>query len=280
MTAARLISPSSLHDLLASGEPVTVLDVRWRLDRPDGRADYAAGHIPGAVYVSLDDELAAHGEPGDGRHPLPAIADLQTAARRWGIDRGDTVVVYDDWQTFGASRAWWVLTDAGVPDVRVLDGGLEAWRSAGLALDTGDVAPARGDVALTPGHLARLGIDDAAELAASGLLLDVRAAERYRGEHEPIDPRAGHIPGAVNAPTAGNVDDAGRFLPADELRARYAGLGATPEATVGLYCGSGVSASQAAFAMSLAGLTPALYAGSWSQWSNHDERPVATGPTP
>jgi thiosulfate/3-mercaptopyruvate sulfurtransferase len=280
MAQARLITPDELDRLLADGSPLTLLDVRWRLDRPDGRADYEDAHIPTAVYVSLDDELAAHAEPGDGRHPLPALADLQTAARRWGIDRGDTVVIYDDWQTFGAARAWWLLTDAGVPDVRILDGGLQAWLDEGLPLESGTVQAARGDIALTPGHLRRLDIDEAAALAQEGVLLDVRAPERYRGEVEPIDPRAGHIPGAVNAPTGGNVDESGRFRSPEELRARYEALGITADTALGVTCGSGVSAAQAAFALNLAGFDAALYGGSWSQWSNHPDRPVATGPTP
>ena len=277
MIDARLISPTDLTELRASGAPLTVLDVRWRLDRPDGRPEYEAGHIPGAVYVSLDDELAAHGDATDGRHPLPAIADLQAAARRWGIDTGDTVVVYDDWLSFGAARAWWVLTDAGVPDVRLLDGGLAAWRQAGLPLATGEESAARGDIALTPGHRRRLDIDEAAGLPERGVLLDVRAPERYRGESEPIDPRAGHIPGARNLPVGGNLDADGRFLPAEQLRARFAAQGVEDDTELGLYCGSGVSAAQAVFAARLAGLAPALYVGSWSQWSNHADRSVATG---
>ena len=192
-----LVTAAELDAMITAGTPITVLDVRWRLDRPDGRDEYRAGHVPGAVYVSLDDELAAHGEPGDGRHPLPPLADLQAAARRWGIDRGDTVVAYDDWQSFGAARAWWVLTDAGVVDVRILDGGLRAWREAGFPLEEGETSAARGDVALSPGHLRRLDIDEAAALPERGLLVDVRAPERYRGEHEPIDPRAASLNNVV-----------------------------------------------------------------------------------
>jgi thiosulfate/3-mercaptopyruvate sulfurtransferase len=229
--------------------------------------------------VSLDDELAAHGEPTDGRHPLPDAADFQATVRGWGVSDGDTVVAYDDWLSYGASRAWWMLADAGV-DARVLDGGLSAWRAAGGALETGDgPAPVPGDVVLAPGRLPRLTMDEAAELARTGILLDVRAGERYRGETEPMDPRAGHIPGARNLPTAGNSDADGRFLPVPALRERFADLG-PDEAPVGVYCGSGVSASHAALALVLAGRTPSLYPGSWSQWSNHPDRPVATGDLP
>ncbi|WP_100811563.1 sulfurtransferase [Microbacterium sp. BR1] len=275
-----LITPDALAALIAAGAPVRVLDVRWRLDRPDGRPEYLGGHIPGAVYVSLDDDLAAHGEPTDGRHPLPDVSALQASARRWGIDDGDTVVVYDDLKSLSAARAWWVLTDGGIVDVRILDGSLRAWTAAGLPLEAGDVVPAPGSVTLSAGHLAQVSIDEAAELAASGALLDVRAPERYRGDVEPIDPRAGHIPGSLNAPTTGNVDEDGWFLPPGTLRARFEELGIDASAPVAVSCGSGVTASHAFVALTLAGLTPRLYPGSWSQWSNLPDRPVVTGPNP
>lgn len=249
--------------------------------RPAGRwPDYLAGHLPGAVYVSLDDDLAAHGEPTDGRHPLPDVSALQDSARRWGINDGDTVVVYDDLTSLSAARAWWVLTDAGVADVRILDGSLRAWTEAGLPLDEGDVEPAPGSVTLTAGRLAQVTMDEAGELAASGALVDVRAPERYRGDVEPIDPRAGHIPGALNVPTTGNVDEGGRFLAPVELRARFAEAGVDSASPVAVSCGSGVTASHAFVALRLAGLDPLLYPGSWSQWSNHPDRPVATGLSP
>ncbi|SBS71958.1 sulfurtransferase [uncultured Microbacterium sp.] len=275
---AELITPAELSRSLRSERPPVVLDIRWRLDAPDGRDAYRAGHIPGAVYVSLDDELAGHGGPTAGRHPLPDPADFEAAARGWGLNDGDAVVVYDDWQSFGAARAWWMLTDAGVADVRLLEGGLAAWRSAGLPLEAGAFEPRRGTVTLHPGHLPQLTIDEAAALPARGALLDVRAGERYRGETEPIDPQAGHIPGALHLPTTESLDADGRFLPGDALRARVEALGV--DGPVGVYCGSGVSAAHAVFALQRAGLDPALYVGSWSQWSNHPDRPVATGAQP
>ena len=280
MTADILITPESLAALIAAQAPVRVLDVRWRLDRPDGRPEYLAGHIPGAVYVSLDDDLAAHGEPTRGRHPLPDVSALQASARRWGINDGDTVVVYDDLKSLSAARAWWVLTDAGIADVRILDGSLRAWTTGGLPLEEGDVVPVPGAVTLAAGRLAQVSMDEVAELAAAGALLDVRAAERYRGDVEPIDPRAGHIPGALNVPTTGNVDDEGRFLAPEALRARFAEAGVDPASPVAVSCGSGVTASHAFVALRLAGLDPQLYPGSWSEWSNHPDRPVATGPNP
>ncbi|WP_125130427.1 sulfurtransferase [Microbacterium sp. 10M-3C3] len=276
-----LISADELAELIASGAPVRLLDVRWRLDRPDGLPAYLDGHIPGAVYVDLDHELADDGaSPLEGRHPLPAGEALQRAARRWGIHDGDTVVVYDDLKSLSAARAWWLLTDAGLADVRILDGSLRAWTASGRELAQGEEHVEPGSVSLHPGHLPVLDIDDAAELAGSGILLDVRAEERYRGDAEPIDPRAGHIPGAVNLPTTGNVDADGRFLDPDALRARFAAAGVQPDATVGVYCGSGVTASHAALALVLAGYRPHLYPGSWSQWSNHPDRPVAVGSEP
>ncbi|QAY60091.1 sulfurtransferase [Microbacterium protaetiae] len=271
-----LITAAELHDLLASARPPKALDVRWRLDRPDGRTAFAAGHVPGAVYVDLDSELAAHGAPADGRHPLPSPAQLQAAARRWGLNDGDTVVVYDDIANMSSARAWWLLRDAGV-EVRVLDGAYEAWVHADYPIETGPIHPTAGNVTLDPGRLATVGMDAAADVAARGVLLDARAGERYRGEVEPIDPKAGHIPGAVSAPTTENVDDEGRFLPADVLRTRFESLGVTGGIPVGAYCGSGVTASHEVLALAIAGFDAALYPGSWSQWSNTPGRPVATG---
>ncbi|TDN91899.1 sulfurtransferase [Microbacterium sp. BK668] len=275
-----LISAEELADLIVADPTVRVLDVRWRLDRPDGRPEFLAGHIPGAVYVDLDDELAEHGAPTDGRHPLPSTARLQAAARRWGLNDGETVVVYDDLKSLSAARAWWLLTDAGVEDVRILDGSLRAWTASGRPLETGDVVPAPGGVSLSRGRLAQLTIDEAADLAETGVLIDVRAAERYRGDVEPIDPRAGHVPGALNRFTGANVDTAGRFLDPETLRQEFAALGVVHGSPVGVYCGSGVTASHAFVALTLAGYRPALYAGSWSQWSNHLDRPVAIGSLP
>ena len=206
-----LITAADLHAVLPA---VRVLDVRWRLDRPDGRPEYLAGHIPGAVYVDLDTELADHSRPATaGRHPLPSIGALQTAARRWGIRRDRTVVVYDDLNNMSSARAWWMLRDAGLADVRVLDGGLRAWRDAGYELQEGEVIPPPGDITLRRGLMPVLDLAGAAAFPDVGILFDARAGERYRGEQEPVDPRAGHIPGAVSAPTSANVDAEGRFLP-------------------------------------------------------------------
>lgn len=284
--ASTLTTASELRHALAAGHypdggPVRVLDVRWRLDRPDGRPEYRAGHIRGAQYVDLDHDLAEHSAPTDGRHPVPSIETLQAAARRWGIDAGDTVVVYDDLKNMSSARAWWLLRHAGVADVRLLDGSLRAWTDAGYELETEDAEiPEPGSVTLTYGTLPVLELDAVGAFADEALLLDARAGERYRGEVEPSDPRAGHVPGAVSAPTTENVDAEGRFRSPEELRSRFRMLGADDGATVGVYCGSGVTAAHQAVALTLAGFEPRVFPGSWSQWSNHPELPVATGPEP
>ncbi|PRC43578.1 sulfurtransferase, partial [Mycobacterium sp. ITM-2017-0098] len=195
-----LITADELTRRLDAGEQITLLDVRWSLPEPDGTAAYQGGHLPGAVYVSLDDELTDHGVAGRGRHPLPSGSDLQAAARRWGVRTGVPVVVYDDWNRAGSARAWWVLTAAGIPDVRILDGGLAAWTGD---LQTGAVTPEPGDVTVAHDDLyaGELRAVTADEAAGSGVLLDARAPERFRGDNEPIDPVAGHIPGAVNVPS-------------------------------------------------------------------------------
>ena len=300
---------------LPAGAPRTrVLDVRWSLAEPDGRPAYRDGHIPGAVYVDLDRELSTHGPADLGRHPLPDAKSLTAAARRWGLGSGDRVVAYDGGGNFASARLWWLLRDAGfgdgrlrsagLADVRLLDGALPAWVAAGLPLETGDVTPAFGTVTLESGRLPSIGLEDVADFAREHLLLDVRAAERYEGRTEPIDPRAGHVPGAHNLPTGGNLDEAGRFLPSETLRERFAsaGVGAADvesagaesagvasagvesadvgAARVGAYCGSGITASHTLFALALAGIEGELFPGSWSQWSNHPELPVATGPNP
>ncbi|RRQ29413.1 sulfurtransferase [Rhodococcus sp. Eu-32] len=272
MTVA--IDVSELKEQLAGNNPPVLLDVRWSLGDSEGRRHYREAHIPGAVFVDLDTELASHGEPSDGRHPLPDVADLQNAARSWGIGADSRVVAYDNSGNLAAARAWWLLKWAGLTDVVLLDGGLAAWTAAGFDTAPGDEIPAPGDVELTAGHLPTLTADDVENY--SGTLLDARAPERYSGETEPIDPKAGHIPGAVSAPTGANIDADGRFLAADALRERFAFAGED----VAVYCGSGVTAAHQIAALAIAGVDATLYPGSWSQWSNQPNRPVATGPSP
>lgn len=273
-----LIDAADLAAALASDSPPRVLDVRWKLGGPPGAQEFANGHIPGAVYVDLDTELAGHGAPTEGRHPLPAEADFQASARRWGLDDGDDVVVYDAVAGTSAARLWWLLRHAGVASVRLLDGGLDAWIAAGGRLETQGARPEPGGIRVRYGSLPTLDADAAARLPETGVLLDARAAERFRGDVEPVDPRAGHIPGAVSAPTAHTLGADGRMLAPAELAAHFAALGVGPGTAVGVYCGSGVTAAHAALALETAGLpVPALYPGSFSAWSNDPARPVATG---
>jgi thiosulfate/3-mercaptopyruvate sulfurtransferase len=273
----------TVEELMASGAgdgSPHLLDVRWRLGGPPGPQEFRAGHLPGAVYVDLDSELAGPASPEAGRHPLPDVRDLQAAARRWGLRTGRPVVVYDDLGGRSAARAWWLLRWAGVDDVRILDGGIGAWRKARGPVETDEgVRPEPGDVTLTGGALPTIDADGAAELvAAGGLLLDARAGERYRGEVTSVDPRPGHIPGAVSAPTDENLDGAGSFRSPEELARRFAGLGVRPDRPVGVYCGSGVTAAHELAALALAGVDDVvLYPGSFSQWASSPDRPVATG---
>ncbi|WTV00514.1 sulfurtransferase [Streptomyces sp. NBC_00045] len=274
-----ILSASELRDELAGPRPPVLLDVRWQLGGPNLRSAYEAGHLPGAVYVDLDGELA--GPPGaGGRHPLPHPEEFGAAMRRAGVSMDAPVVVYDGGLGWGAARAWWLLRWTGHTDVRVLDGGLAAWTVSGGSLSADAVTVEEGDFKPNAGAVGLLDADTAAGLARSGILLDARAGERYRGEVEPIDRVGGHIPGAVSAPTSENVGADGRFLAADALRARFAGLGVSGEEPVGVYCGSGVSGAHEVLALEVAGVPAALYAGSWSEWSSDPARPVATGPAP
>ena len=261
-------------DELSGGlDEVTVLDVRYRMGGPPGRPEHDAGHVPGAAYVDLDTALAAPPGPR-GRHPLPDVAVLEAAMRAAGVRDDRPVVVYDDWQGRAAARCWWLLRWAGHPDVRVLDGGWTSWLAAGLPCSTEPVDPAPGDFVARPGRLPTIGPDDVLALAERGTLVDAREPARFRGEVEPVDPVAGHVPGAVNVPTSANLRPDGTFRSADELRELYAVAG---DGEVAAYCGSGVTAAHDLLAMAVAGIEGALYPGSWSEWVADPSRPVATG---
>ena len=231
------------------------------------------------MYVDLDTALAgppaAPGEPG-GRHPLPETAVFEAAMRAAGVRHDRPVVVYDDWGGRAAARAWWLLRYHGHGDVRVLDGGWPAWLDAGGATETGPVTPEHlGDFTANPGQMPVVDTDD---VPAVEVLVDARAHERYAGEHEPIDPVAGHVPGAVNVPTNDNLGPGGRFKDPDELRRTYAAVGAVAGADVAAYCGSGVTACHDLLALAVARVPAALYAGSWSDWVSDPGRPVAGPP--
>lgn len=266
-----LITATQLAAILAAGDPVTILDVRWQLTEPNGRDAYERGHIPGAVYVSLEDELSDHAVAGRGRHPLPSGRAVEAAARRWGVPDGRPVVVYDDWNRAGSARAWWVLTAAGIPDVRILDGGLAAWTGG---LESGRVPSEPGDVTvmhedLYAGALLTL---SAETVMAADTLIDARAPERFLGDVEPIDPVAGHIPGACNAPSTGFLAGDGTFLEERDLALLFGDVD-----DVGVYCGSGVTASVVVAALATVGVDAALYPGSWSEWCSDTTRPVERG---
>jgi thiosulfate/3-mercaptopyruvate sulfurtransferase len=282
-----LVSAAELSRLLdGADEAPAVLDVRWELG-PGARPDlFAEAHVPGATFLDLDASLA--GRAGDGgRHPVPETADFESAMRAAGVSANRGVVVYDQGSSLAAARAWWLLRYFGHAGVAVLDGGLAAWVQAGLPLQSGDGVPlvaGRGEqggadpFVARPGAMPVLDADGAAALAVRGVLLDARAPERFRGEVEPLDPVAGHIPGARNRPMALNLDPSGRFRAAAELRRDFEAMGVQSGGEAGAYCGSGITAAHEVLSLELAGFAAALYPGSWSEWIRDPLRPVATGP--
>ncbi len=262
-----LISAEELERVLSD---VTLLDVRWQLGRTDGHEQYFAGHLPGASYVDLETELADPPHTGiGGRHPLPDPDRFCAAMRAHGVSNDRPVVAYDAVAGTSAARAWWLLRYYGHQDVRVLDGGVAAWTGP---LEEGPPLSRQGDFVGSPGQLPVLDAEDAARVANEGMLVDLRIAKRFAGEMEPVDPVAGHVPGAVNVPHDTMLAD-GKLCPPEQLRQLY------PAADeVGVYCGSGVTATFGVLALEVLGVPAALYAGSWSEWVSDDSRPVATGP--
>lgn len=285
-----VIDPRTLAATMALEAPpeATLLDVRWQLGRDDGHEQYLAGHVPGASYVDMGADLADPvGDGTRGRHPLPDPERFAAAMRRCGVRRGQPVVVYDDAAGTSAARAWWLLTYHGHPDVRVLDQGFSAYVDAGGPVEAGETEVPPGDFVPDPGHLPVVDADGAARLAAEGQLIDARARERYSGELEPVDPVAGHIPGAVNVPYADvnlfqGANRYAGFRVLDDTAATYFGGadGLDPERPLGVYCGSGVTAAHTVLTLAGLGISAALYPGSWSEWVADPARPVATGRTP
>jgi len=280
-----LIDAAALRERLAGAEPPVLLDTSFDLADPAaGERSYREGHLPGAHYLHLDRDLADHthapGAPFRGRHPLPARETFAATLGRLGIGPSTQVVVYDRQGATFAARAWWMLRWLGHREVAVLDGGLQAWTVAGGALSQEPPAP-RAPAAYTPSPSLVSTVD--ADTLAAGLgglrLIDARAAERFRGDVEPLDPVAGHIPGALNRPFKDNLDAEGRFLRPEALREAFLPLlGGRPASEVVHQCGSGVTACHNLLAMEAAGLSgAALYPGSWSEWCADPARPVARG---
>jgi thiosulfate/3-mercaptopyruvate sulfurtransferase len=284
-SALMLIQAIELAQLLAKPEPaVRVADVRWYLNQPGRRRrEYESGHIPGAIFVDLDSDLAdPNGLGSPGRHPLPDPAAFAHRLGELGIGDEHLVVAYDDAGGTIAARLWWMLDDLGHRDVRILDGGIQGWTTAGNALTTEEPRWPTAELHLASSWQRAIGREAVAAQLGSATLLDARAGERYRGEVEPVDPVPGHIPTAISVPTGGNLGPDGRFLPANELAARYRAIGAGADAAspVITSCGSGVTACHTALAMRIAGLPdPLLYPGSFSEWSRAG-LPVASGPEP
>jgi thiosulfate/3-mercaptopyruvate sulfurtransferase len=284
MTTSPLVDASALARNLGRGDWIAV-DCRFTLtDPPAGRAAYDRGHIPGARYAHLDDDLSRRPSASEGRHPLPDPARFAATLGNWGIGSGDTVVAYDEGSGAIAARLWWLLGWLGHERRAVLDGGFAAWETAGLPVERAPPAvAARRYEAARPTRDSVVATSELAAAQASGdLLVDARAAPRYRGEQEPIDPKAGHVPGARNRPFSANVTPAGTFRPPAELRAELTDLlcGRSPDRLIAM-CGSGVTACHLLLALDVAGLHGGrLYAGSWSEWIRDPGRPINTGTEP
>jgi thiosulfate/3-mercaptopyruvate sulfurtransferase len=284
VAASPLISPSALLPMLESARGLVLLDVRWRLGAHhpggeyDSRGEYDTAHIPGAIYVDFESDLSGPADEQAGRHPLPPAEAVEQTAASWGVGPDSVVVVYDDTGGMSAARAWWLLRWIGHERVHVLNGGLDAWRKADGPLTAAETPPPT-VLPPAPGDRDSMPTVDADDLVAGNVevLLDARSTPRYRGEEEPIDRVAGHIPGAISAPTTDNLDTDGSFLSPDELRRRFERLGATTGKRVAVYCGSGVTAAHEVLALEVAGIRASLFPASWSGWIADPDRPVATG---
>lgn len=278
MSSEVLVQPDELAALLGSEQPPVLADVRWTLAAGPAETEFAAAHLPGAQWVDLEHDLSAPPGPG-GRHPRPSPEVLTAALRRIGVRADRPVVAYDGATSLAAARLWWLLSDAGHRHVRVLDGGLAAWLAAGHPIESGPAVPGQpGTFVVRPGFRPATTAEAIAAGLATGTgprLVDVRAAERFSGASEPIDPVGGHIPGAVNLPATGLQRPDGRFLPPAVLARRFAEAGVDHDAV--LYCGSGITAAQSLLALESAGGSAAIYPGSWSDWIRDPARPVETG---
>lgn len=281
-----LVEPLELSPLIQRTS-LAVVDCRFDLTRPQwGAAAYAVGHIPTAVYANLDLDLSGPVSAQSGRHPLPSAEALAATLGRLGIDLSTPVVAYDQGNGAQAARLWWLLKWVGHRQVAVLDGGFAAWQQEGLPVSTAPTVPAAKHFDARPDSTRVISTEELGKMLAAGDLqtgrlglVDARGADRFAGQNETLDPKAGHVPGARNHPFAGNLDDRGRFLTAAQLRDRWSGtLGAVTPANLISMCGSGITACHNLLALELAGLPGArLYAGSWSEWIRDPARPIATG---
>ncbi len=280
MAYTTLISAEDLQALMRSDTPPCVLDCRMRLGDADaGLRLFHQGHLPGAAHADLENRLVGKRGPGRGRHPLPERDTLAAALAAFGLNAGQQLVVYDDQGGAMAARLWWMARWVGHRQVAVLDGGIQAWQEIGGELEESVRARQPGNFVLGTALVRWLESDEIRQAMdkQAATLIDARAAARFRGETEPHDPVAGHVPGAVNLPFADNLDERGRFKTAEQLRELYQPLLASDKPTIAM-CGSGITACHTLLALELAGLAPAaLYAGSWSEWITDDTRPVATG---
>ena len=286
---SQVISASQLKDIMKrSGENgcegLCIFDVRFSLqDKEYGQTAYQSGHIPGAVYLNLDSDLSSAAKVHGGRHPLPEIEHLTRTLQNAGLNQSDRVVVYDDASNTYAGRLWWLLRYLGFKRVQILDGGLQAWQAESHPLTQTHTSLAKGDfkAKLQPER-----VISEADLKLSlnthqTKILDARSPERYRGESEPIDLKAGHIPGALNRPFKDNLNAQGLLKPIDELQQEFSKLGLKPDDELIVYCGSGVSANLLSIALIESGYSePQLYVGSWSDWSSRPENPIHIGPNP
>ena len=275
-----LVTPQQLQAMREAGRDVTVIAVHSinpYTGQPSFRGERIEGAIDSQAYTDFQSPASFEG----GQRPLPEIGTLQEKARAWGLRPESTVVIYDADRSMTAARAWWVLRWAGLPDVRVLDGGFPAWISAGLPVTTETTVMKPSEIELSPGHMPEIGADEALRLAREGVLLDARIRPNYiGGKSAPGQPPRGHIPHALSAPAPDNVTDYGNFTDAETLKEMYRVLGADGSKPVGVYCGAGMSAAHSVLALASIGIDAAMYPGSWSAWVSDGSRPVVTGANP
>lgn len=275
-----LLTPSQLSAMMHERRDLIILAVQ-SINPYTGADSIRDILVPGAINTEAYEDFQSPASPEAGARPLPDIAELQKKARRWGLRSEATIVVYDSDRSMVAARAWWVLRWAGLPDVRVLDGGMPAWLREGMPTTTDTAAPWPSTIELTPGHMPQLDAESAAALARSGVLLDARIRPNYIGGPTAQGASArGHIPGAISAPAPDNLTDYGTFADQDALIGIYEAAGVDMGKRVGAYCGAGMSAAHTILALAAIGIDAALYVGSWSQWAADPSRPVMRGGRP